>query len=746
MKQNFYPMRKIFTGQTIVFILLTATVILLTQNYFFSIPLLKRVESNLIDLRFRERGQLQFKGSSDVIIVSISQESSKALPPPFNKWPWPRSIYARMIKNLNQAGVKAIGIDLIMSDPDRLSASDDTLLLNTIRKYGNVVVAGEVKEENNGGENSGDYFKERYIYNKNFNFNNIFFKADSSIGIVNVLQDNDGVIRKYSPVWRLPFQPPRDVPSFAFAVLNKYYGYPYYKTVDETRNDFIYQKHIIPKYDASSFLINYYGPSGTFPEEDITDIIDDSTFETEDEKNLGTQINLWDDPKTGLLYSGIFKNKIVLVGSFDPLEKDYFNVSYSSKNENGGNVMFGVEVYANIIQSILDNNFLSKEPATLGIIMILLFSFFSFYSRTLFKKAFTVNTIITEIINLFFAAVLVFIVYQISFYLFDHFNYVASISGPEIAIVFGYIGSTTYNFITERKRSTLLKKMFSQYVNSNLLDELILNPSSLKLGGERKELTVFFSDIAGFTSISENKDSEELVSLLNEYFTEMTRIILEHKGTLDKFLGDAVMAFWGAPVPVQNHALECCTAALRMTKKLNELKLKWEKEHQPVFSIRIGINTGEMIVGNMGGKERFDYTVIGDNVNLASRLEGVNKEYGSTIIISESTYDYVKDILFVRELDFILVKGKSKPVRIYELIAPKSETVPDKRLKLIKFFEEGLEKYRQRDFEKAKELFENAIELDANDGPSSVYLKRCIEFQAAPPPAGWNGTFIMTHK
>jgi adenylate cyclase len=741
-KKNKSFVRRFLSVQTLIFVLVIVFTIILTQDYFFSFSPLKRFESNLLDARFTKRGPLKFKDSSKVIIISISQESSKALPEPYNTWPWPRSIYARLIKNLNVAGVKAIGIDLVMSGQDRFDSKNDSLLMNTIRKYKNVVVAGEIPAE----KDNGNYFKERYIYNKNYNFDNMFFRADSSIGIVNIMEDNDGVVRRYSPVWRLPFEPPRDIPSFAFAVLNKYFHKSYNYTAEQNNNNFLYNDHLIPQYDNSSFLINYYGASGTFPNIDIINVIDDHEFQTADEKNLGTQINLWDDPQTGLLHTGILKNKIVLVGSFDPLEKDYINIPYSSGKGNGGNLIFGVEVYANVIQSILDNNFLYKEPASLEIILIFVFTFLSFYSRSLFKKFKIKNAVLNEALSLLTSVILTFCIYKLSFYFFDHFNYVITVTSPLLAVAMGYVSSTTYHFITERRQSIFLKKMFSQYVNKNLLDELIADPSQLKLGGERRVLTVFFSDIAGFTNLSEKKNSEELVTFLNEYLMAMTEVIFNYGGTLDKYQGDAIMAFWGAPVQAENHAEQCCRAALMMKKRLNELQRKWEAEGQAIINVRMGINTGEMTVGNMGGMERFDYTVIGDNVNLASRLEGVNKEYGTGIIISEATYEEVKDLFFARELDYIIVKGKTKPIKIYELLASKDESLSQNEIKSIKCFEAGLEKYRKKEFAEAENLFEMTLKINPQDSPSLIFQKRCEAYKISPPPEDWDGVYVMTHK
>jgi adenylate cyclase len=211
--------------------------------------------------------------------------------------------------------------------------------------------------------------------------------------------------------------------------------------------------------------------------------------------------------------------------------------------------------------------------------------------------------------------------------------------------------------------------MFSSYVSKRIVDELIRDPSKAKLGGDRKEITVLFSDIRGFTSFSEKHQPEEVVSLLNEYLGAMTQIVFEHDGTLDKFVGDAIMALWGAPVGQPDHAERACRCALAMIRKLEELQGKWTAEGRYAIDIGIGINTGDMVVGNMGAEgKKMDYTVIGDNVNLGARLEGLTRKYNNHIIISAFTYGKVKDIVKVNELGAVTVKGKEQPVVIYDLV------------------------------------------------------------------------------
>jgi adenylate cyclase len=226
----------------------------------------------------------------------------------------------------------------------------------------------------------------------------------------------------------------------------------------------------------------------------------------------------------------------------------------------------------------------------------------------------------------------------------------------------------------EERRARDIRKMFSSYVSKRIVDELIRDPSKAKLGGDRKEITVLFSDIRGFTAFSEKHQPEEVVSLLNEYLGAMTNIVFEYEGTLDKFVGDAIMALWGAPVGQPDHAERAVRCALTMIEKLQDLQKKWIAEGRHAIDIGIGINTGDMVVGNMGAEgKKMDYTVIGDNVNLGARLEGLTRQYNNHIIISEFTYSKVKDIVEVNELGSVTVKGKQKPVVIYDVVGMKGE-------------------------------------------------------------------------
>jgi adenylate cyclase len=279
-----------------------------------------------------------------------------------------------------------------------------------------------------------------------------------------------------------------------------------------------------------------------------------------------------------------------------------------------------------------------------------------------------------------------------------------------------------------------------------VVSELLKNPDMLKLGGEERVMTVIFSDVAGFTTISENLTPTQLVVLLNEYLTAMTDTVLSYDGIIDKYEGDAIMAEFGAPLPDEQHAIKACFAAIDMQKTLAEMRAKWKAEGRPELRARVGINSGPMVIGNMGSREIFDYTVMGDNVNLSSRLEGVNKVYGTFIMCSEATRLMVGDSILTRELDIIRVKGKTEGVKIHEVLARASDGLDEIRSRLVKTYRRGLEAYKNRRWQEGIELFREALAVEPSDGPSSLYLERCAEFLENPPGDDWDGIFTMRTK
>jgi adenylate cyclase len=300
-----------------------------------------------------------------------------------------------------------------------------------------------------------------------------------------------------------------------------------------------------------------------------------------------------------------------------------------------------------------------------------------------------------------------------------------------------HLGDAFNGMVTGLKERDFIKSTFERYVSANVAEEIIKNPDMLRLGGERRTLTIFFTDIGNFTDLSEMLEPEDLVRDLNTYFRGMTAAILEHNGTIDKFQGDCIMAFWGAPISQEDHALLACKAALKCKDFLRFLEEKWISFGYPPRTYRFGLNTGEVVVGNIGSSSRFEYTIIGDDVNLASRLEGANKYYGTQIIIAEKTYSLVKEELIAREIDIIRVVGKKKPVKIFELVAEKGK-IDEEKTTLLEYFEAGLYAYRDRQWEEASSLFMQALSLEPEDKPAKLYIQRCKENKQMEPAPEWD--------
>jgi adenylate cyclase len=344
------------------------------------------------------------------------------------------------------------------------------------------------------------------------------------------------------------------------------------------------------------------------------------------------------------------------------------------------------------------------------------------------------------------AIILVLLTWGTGYYLFASKGIWLPVWSMTVSVVFAYFSTSIYQAFTEEKNKKQIKSMFSRYAPPAYVDELVKDPTKLELGGEEKEISILFSDIEGFTTISESLSPRKLIEMLNDYLNTMTHLIFNQGGSLDKYIGDAIVAVFGAPLPQNEHALHACYAALDMQKALIEFRQRTTAMGLPVVKSRVGINTGNVVFGNIGSDIRYDYTGIGDHMNLASRLEGANKEYGTYIMISEFTYNQVRERVIVRDLDLIVVKGKSKPVKVYELLGRANEPLEEGKRKLVEFYQQGISMYRDRKWSEAIKKFEQALTYAHTDEPSKLYIHRCKELMANPPGADWDGSFHMTRK
>ncbi|HKP74239.1 MAG TPA: adenylate/guanylate cyclase domain-containing protein, partial [Longimicrobiaceae bacterium] len=319
-------------------------------------------------------------------------------------------------------------------------------------------------------------------------------------------------------------------------------------------------------------------------------------------------------------------------------------------------------------------------------------------------------------------------------------------AAPVLSVALAWAGSTAVLETDEAREKARIRRMFQQYVPPAVVRELIHRPELLALGGEERVATILFSDVQGFSRVAEGLAPTALVALLNEYLTVMTDVVVEHGGVIDKYLGDSMMAEFGVPVPLPDHAVAACCAALRMRDELRRLREEWIARDLPALHARIGINTGRVLVGNLGSFRMMDYTCMGDHVNLASRLEGVNKEYHTEILVSEFTWQAVQDRFIAREIDRVRVVGRGKPCAVYELIATKEQGIDERTAALLTRFAEALALCRDRRFTPALEAFESLAADYPDDGPTAVYLDRSRKNAILPPPADWDGVFQLASK
>ena len=298
---------------------------------------------------------------------------------------------------------------------------------------------------------------------------------------------------------------------------------------------------------------------------------------------------------------------------------------------------------------------------------------------------------------------------------------------------------------SEHKQRAFIKSIFERYVSHNVVEEIIKNPDMIHLGGQKKKLTIFFTDIGNFTNLSEMLSPEEVVNYLNDYFQGMCTAILKYNGTINRFQGDAILALWGAPITQENQALLACQAALRCREFLRNLEKKWVARGLPPRAYRFGINTGEAVIGNVGSSSRFEYMPVGEEVNLAKRIEGANKHYGTQILISAKTYSHIKDMLIARDIDIIRVVGSSTSIKVYELVAEKGQ-IDERQTKQLEHFEAGIHAYRARQWNEAISCFMQVLQLASEDRTSKVYIQRCIEYQQVAPAQDWDGVYNLTAK
>jgi len=433
------------------------------------------------------------------------------------------------------------------------------------------------------------------------------------------------------------------------------------------------------------------------------------------------------------------KDKLVLLGATAESLHDYSATPYNMKEP-------GIEIHAQMLDQILRMVELGDEPiktysTTTESILIFVFALLGV------ALAISGRSVLLLVLS---SLVLVFGLIGVSVLLFKNYNTWIPVLPMLLSLLGSAMVALFYLFFTEGKEKKVMRGMFGPMVGPSVLKFMEENPESVGLTGARKTATILFSDVAGFTTISEKLSASDLSAVLNVYLTPMTNIIMNYNGMIDKYEGDAIMANFGVPVwekeDPESHAWKCCHSAIEQMEKLEELnKGVLKTDYDLTLGVRFGINSGEVSAGNMGSDQRFQYTVMGDTVNQAARFEPGCKIFGVSIMIGGTTYDFAKEKIEARFLGLLRAKGKESSVRVYELLAKKGE-LPDDKMKLVAKFEEAWETYSHKDFTKAKSMFDGCLAIDPNDEPSKIFANQCVEFTKSPPPEKWSGEWIQLTK
>ncbi|MDO8282995.1 MAG: adenylate/guanylate cyclase domain-containing protein [Thermodesulfovibrionia bacterium] len=617
-----------------VFITLITTLLM-----FLELSPFITLEAKLLDYRFKIRGKIDPPDS--IVIAAIDEKSIERL----GRWPWDRDRLAQLVRKLEEVHAGIIVFDIILSEEE----NNDKLLGDAIWDAGNVILPIVFDFEGKVGRPDNEYLNNTALASvtneKLFRdyppiiANGVLIPVPElissvmTLGHINMFPDIDGTLRWES---LLIGYRGKLYPSATLQAAASYLGIPNDKiTVNATSGIQLGNKRYIPTDEYGRTLINYYGPNMTFTHISISDILEGNIKPEE------------------------LRGKIILIGATAVGIYDLRVTPISA-------AMPGIEKHASVIASLIDGKHLKTIPSYVNLAILLSTGFLFSLIFTRLKAAGA--SVLT-------AASLLFISWA-AYYMFAKYGLWVNVTYPALNIILTFVNATLYNYYIEERFAKKIRAMFSSYVTESLVNELIHNPELAKLGGENREVTILFSDIRGFTTFSEKHSPEEVVAILNEYLGEMTKIVLKWKGVLDKFIGDAILCFWGAPVRQDNHAELAIRCALEMMKRLGELQIKWAAEGKAGLDIGIGINTGKVIVGNIGAEGmKMDYTVIGDHVNLGSRVESLTRKYDAHILITEFTLESIRNLIksgaiahvSVEGKEKVIVKGKEKPVAVYEI-------------------------------------------------------------------------------
>jgi len=650
--------------------------------------------------------------SDNILIVQVDQQSIDALSKEGITWPWPRQMYAPIIEYLSEA--EAVFMDILFTEPSSYGQEDDVILSKAIKKASNVYLPLFLTGQQRAitAEDEG-FLKRLSVRDKisaPLSFNSVIVPIDTlrdairGTGNVTISPDEDGVYRRIPLIFQLK---QHVIPHFVLSYLLQ-------KRIVNIANGSLYAKDTTIPLTDGKLILRYYREKNPFPLFSFVDLLNSYI--------AGTKQRLQ------IIKKDLFKGKIVFIGLTAAGLYDLKPTSILS-------ISSGALIHATTLSNIINKNFITKLHWIYLILFMLSICVFIAYSVLKHHSMY---------INLSIFIISLIVIVTIIASLFKNSLYI-NIIPPLVSLVFSFIISVAYSYAFEGKERLFIKRTFSQYMDKKIVDYLLQNPSLIKPGGQKRRVTAFFADIAGFTTIAEKHSPEDTAMMLHRVLNSLTEVIIQNGGVVDKYIGDCIMAFWGAPVETDHDQVNACNAALQCIESLKELNNAFPKKGSPEIAIRIGIHTGDAIAGNIGSDRLFNYTVIGDTVNLASRLESVNKVFKTKIIVSEETINGTGREFFARELGLIEVKGKTIPVKIFEIIG-KEGRIPSEKREVVMPFNQGLTLYKEKKWHEALGVFDNILKQNIEDGPSEFYKKKCEYYIASPPLTENRDIVKMTEK
>ena len=580
---------------------------------------LERIEYSVRDTLMRLRGPQP--PSNDIAIIAIDDFS-------FNwtgyQWPWPRSYLAEIVDQVNQGGGKVVGLDIFLFEPDK-EPENDQALARVLDRTSSAVTVVQIFEDNVSGFTVSTLSQPLPAYRE---------VLDAS-GITAFTRDEDAIVRS---VQAFDTYNNKIYFHWAFEIASLYLGVE--PPSNPTSMSVQFNGETVPL-RARQILINFAGPAQTYP--------------TYSASNVHDGITLEENPNA-------FRDKIVLIGATTVTMQDIYPTPFSAQIP-----MPGVEIVANAIDTLISGKYLRETAPWVGFVVVFLAALLAALISRSKQPSLTIAFLAVAMVGYF--AVVAFS--------FMRFQYILPTIAPQVMLFLGVVLPTLEQAVSQELEKRRVRNLFSRFISPEMVDQM-MSTQDLNTLNKRSDVSILFSDIRGFTTLSEKLSPEDVVALLNPYLEAMSKVIYKHGGTVDKYEGDAIIAFFGEPVPFKDHAVRALRASLDMRNALDELRKQWEREGRPTqIEMGIGINSGEVFVGLLGSAQRINYTVIGDNANLASRLQDLTKTYAWPILISESTYQQVKDEFDTEFADAVTVKGKTKPVNVYKVVgkkgAPKSE-------------------------------------------------------------------------